>query len=86
MCQNKFQFLSLDQVTSHVHTCSDEYLYMYEGYCNVCVSRSFQSGLPYDSRLYTVYLSKEERDKHIIYTNMEDRDMVRYLYLFESIF
>ncbi|CAK1545624.1 unnamed protein product [Leptosia nina] len=32
-------------------------------------------GLPYDSRLYTVYLSKEERDKHIIYTNMEDRDM-----------
>lgn len=33
------------------------------------------SGLPYDSRLYTVYLSKEERDKHIIYTNMEDRDM-----------
>ncbi|RVE53358.1 hypothetical protein evm_001928 [Chilo suppressalis] len=33
------------------------------------------AGLPYDSRLYTVYLSKEERDKHIIYTNMEDRDM-----------
>ncbi|XP_045779216.1 tubulin polyglutamylase ttll-4-like isoform X1 [Maniola jurtina] len=33
------------------------------------------TGLPYDSRLYTVYLSKEERDKHIIYTNMEDRDM-----------
>ncbi|XP_063380365.1 tubulin monoglutamylase TTLL4-like isoform X1 [Cydia fagiglandana] len=32
-------------------------------------------GLPYDSRLYTVYLSKEERDKHIIYTNMEDRDL-----------
>ncbi|XP_049885995.1 tubulin monoglutamylase TTLL4-like isoform X2 [Pectinophora gossypiella] len=32
-------------------------------------------GLPYDSRLYTIYLSKEERDKHIIYTNMEDRDM-----------
>ncbi|XP_023939031.2 tubulin monoglutamylase TTLL4 isoform X2 [Bicyclus anynana] len=33
------------------------------------------AGLPYDSRLYTVYLSKEERDKHIIYTNMDDRDM-----------
>ncbi|XP_075984355.1 uncharacterized protein LOC142982007 isoform X3 [Anticarsia gemmatalis] len=33
------------------------------------------AGLPYDSRLYTVYLSKEERDKHIIYTNMEERDM-----------
>ncbi|XP_013139610.1 PREDICTED: uncharacterized protein LOC106104195 isoform X2 [Papilio polytes] len=33
------------------------------------------TGLPYDSRLYTVYLSKEERDKHIIYTNMEDRDL-----------
>ncbi|CAH0677629.1 unnamed protein product [Spodoptera exigua] len=33
------------------------------------------SGLPYDSRLYTVYLSKEERDKHIIYTNMEDREL-----------
>ncbi|KAI5644841.1 tubulin-tyrosine ligase family domain-containing protein [Phthorimaea operculella] len=33
------------------------------------------SGLPYDSRLYTIYLSKEERDKHIIYTNMEDREM-----------
>ncbi|XP_052753963.1 tubulin monoglutamylase TTLL4-like isoform X4 [Galleria mellonella] len=33
------------------------------------------AGLPYDSRLYTIYLSKEERDKHIIYTNMEDRDM-----------
>ncbi|XP_037303284.1 tubulin polyglutamylase TTLL4 isoform X5 [Manduca sexta] len=33
------------------------------------------AGLPYDSRLYTVYLSKEERDKHIIYTNMEDREM-----------
>ncbi|KAL4717073.1 hypothetical protein ACJJTC_016960 [Scirpophaga incertulas] len=32
------------------------------------------AGLPYDSRLYTVYLSKEERDKHIIYTNMEERD------------
>ncbi|XP_063529810.1 tubulin monoglutamylase TTLL4-like isoform X3 [Cydia strobilella] len=32
-------------------------------------------GLPYDSRLYTVYLSKEERDKHIIYTNMEERDL-----------
>ncbi|CAF4841932.1 unnamed protein product [Pieris macdunnoughi] len=32
-------------------------------------------GVPYDSRLYTVYLSKEERDKHIIYTNMEERDM-----------
>ncbi|XP_041982603.1 tubulin polyglutamylase ttll-4-like isoform X3 [Aricia agestis] len=30
-------------------------------------------GLPYDSRLYTVYLSKEERDKHLIYTNIEDR-------------
>ncbi|KAH9643985.1 hypothetical protein HF086_004246 [Spodoptera exigua] len=34
-----------------------------------------ESGLPYDSRLYTVYLSKEERDKHIIYTNMEDREL-----------
>ncbi|CAG9567895.1 unnamed protein product [Danaus chrysippus] len=33
------------------------------------------NGLPYDSRLYTVYLSKEERDKHIIYTHMEDRDL-----------
>ncbi|XP_073959548.1 uncharacterized protein isoform X3 [Choristoneura fumiferana] len=33
------------------------------------------AGLPYDCRLYTVYLSKEERDKHIIYTNMEERDM-----------
>ncbi|CAH2054752.1 unnamed protein product, partial [Iphiclides podalirius] len=33
------------------------------------------AGLPYDSRLYTVYLSKEERDKHIIYTNIEDRDV-----------
>ncbi|XP_068619528.1 tubulin monoglutamylase TTLL4-like isoform X2 [Battus philenor] len=33
------------------------------------------AGLPYDSRLYTIYLSKEERDKHIIYTNMEDRDL-----------
>uniref|UniRef100_A0A2A4K4M1 Tubulin polyglutamylase TTLL4-like n=1 Tax=Heliothis virescens TaxID=7102 RepID=A0A2A4K4M1_HELVI len=33
------------------------------------------AGLPYDSRLYTVYLSKEERDKHIIYTNMEEREM-----------
>ncbi|KAJ2954685.1 hypothetical protein O0L34_g2982 [Tuta absoluta] len=33
------------------------------------------TGLPYDSRLYTIYLSKEERDKHIIYTNMEDREM-----------
>ncbi|XP_013186188.2 tubulin polyglutamylase ttll-4 isoform X2 [Amyelois transitella] len=32
-------------------------------------------GLPYDCRLYTIYLSKEERDKHIIYTNMEDRDL-----------
>lgn len=33
------------------------------------------ASLPYDSRLYTVYLSKEERDKHIIYTNMEEREM-----------
>ncbi|XP_026332365.1 tubulin polyglutamylase TTLL4-like isoform X3 [Hyposmocoma kahamanoa] len=33
------------------------------------------NGLPYDSRLYTIYLSKEERDKHIIYTNMDDRDL-----------
>lgn len=33
------------------------------------------AGLPYDSRLYTIYLSKEERDKHIIYTNMDDRDL-----------
>ncbi|XP_047537789.1 tubulin monoglutamylase TTLL4-like isoform X8 [Vanessa atalanta] len=39
------------------------------------VPRAEQAGLPYDSRLYTVYLSKEERDKHIIYTNMEDRDL-----------
>lgn len=39
----------------------------------------FQAGLPYDSRLYTVYLSKEERDKHIIYTNMVERDMVSIL-------
>lgn len=38
-----------------------------------------QNGLPYDSRLYTIYLSKEERDKHIIYTNMDDRDLVRYV-------
>ncbi|XP_028039738.1 tubulin polyglutamylase TTLL4-like isoform X1 [Bombyx mandarina] len=33
------------------------------------------AGLPYDGRLYTVYLSKEERDKHIIYTNMDDREL-----------
>ena len=45
--------------------------------CTICFNiKYFQAGLPYDSRLYTVYLSKEERDKHIIYTNMEDRDMV----------
>ncbi|GBP42687.1 Tubulin polyglutamylase TTLL4 [Eumeta japonica] len=36
---------------------------------------SRMKGITYDSRLYTVYLSKEERDKHIIYTNMEERAM-----------
>lgn len=33
------------------------------------------NNIQYDSRLYTVYLSKEERDKHIIYNNMDDRDL-----------
>ncbi|XP_037962826.2 tubulin monoglutamylase TTLL4 isoform X2 [Plutella xylostella] len=33
------------------------------------------NGLLFDPRLYTIYLSKEERDKHLIYTNMEDREM-----------